>query len=241
MVYETGGWLAGNSSTFMPVRELARDNADTWLFFLTANNVAYAQPVDDELFSAHQPKNDYYFTRFPQTALYSSDHVVRVLGCTAQKQWCFGKDRCTPLSGSYPALVSAMNMNSPDMTAMQRFSLYIWATARSGLGTGAIQVVNSLGASALLARISFVGGIQGPLQPDQWQQEVEYWQASTMAITQRIGIEYAAGPSYGPMEKHVQKPYDGELSKHGPPDKIAKRVCQNQVRHFHLLQLICIL
>lgn len=218
----------------MPIRELARDDADTWLFFLTANRVGSIQPVDDEFFAAHQPKSDSRLPQSAQTTLYYFDDVVHVVGCTAQKQWCFSENRCTPLSGWYTALTSALNMNTSDVTAIQRYSLYIWATGHSTLGTTADQVVSSMGAGALLARNSFSGGVQGPLLPDQWQREVEYWQASVMAMTQRIGIEYAAGPSYGPIEKHIQKPYDGKLSKEGPPDKIAEKLCKNQVSPLRL-------
>lgn len=227
--YEPG--LPGlNSSTFLPIQELARNDADTWLFFLTTSNVGFIQPVNDEFFAAHRPNNGTALSEAPQTNLYYFDDAVHALGCTAQKQWCFGENHCTPLLGWYSALDSALAMNDSAVTAMRRKSLEIWAAGHATLAVTASQVITSLGVNALLARDGFSQGVQGPILPDQWQREVEYWQATTMAKTQRIGIEYAAGPSYGPIEKYIQKPYDGKLSKNGFPDKITEKLCKSQVR-----------
>lgn len=87
------------------------------------------------------------------------------------------------------------------------------------LGATLGSIVGRLGASALLARESFVNGIQGPLLSNQWQLEVERFQAIIMALNQRLVVEQATGPTDSQMRKFVEKP----SSKEG------RWLCKNQV------------
>lgn len=188
------------------------------------NAIAFLAPVDDEFFAAHQSSNDEASTLNPgsKTTVYSSDKPVNVLGCAAQTQFCLGKNKCTPLTGFVNAAGLAVNMT---VTDRQSYSLVRWIANKGNLDTELSGVIHDLGPTALLARQSLSSDLQGPVPLDQWQREVEHWQATTMAKLQKIAVEFATGPSDASIEQYVMKP--------SPSDKAASDVCRNQVRASH--------
>lgn len=215
---------ADANSLFTPIADLRRDDADTTLFFLTGNGVQFSQPVDDEFFAAHEPQQVNIRLsdgKAGKREVYMFDNVIHVLGCATRHQFCYSKTSCSPLTAWEYIIPELNNVNS---TEQQREAARVWSHSVATLGGDLRAIVGNLGASALLARKYFQSGIQGPLPPDQWQREVEYWQATVMARMQRVLVEYATGPSDATMQDSVEKPSD---------DK-AQKQCKSQVSHPHL-------
>lgn len=214
VVYEPGD----SFSTFVPIPELLRDDAIVTLFFLTADAINFIQPVDDEFFAAHIPVSARLVGAKDPMKVYRFDEVAHALGCTTQIQFCVTGNSCTSLTSWLPAINAARNMTTTDK---QRESLKVFAAGHEFLGTAIHNTVNVLGASSLIARNSFIGGVQGTIEPDQWQREAEHWQATTTTVMQRMVVEYATGPSDARAEKYAI-----------PPTGNAKYSCRNQVSGF---------
>lgn len=197
-----------------------RDDAEVTLVFVAANAVKFVEPVDDDLFSAHRvfETQELSLSINKTEELYTFDDVAHVVGCTTQSQFCLGGSEtdCTPLTAWEAALQTVSNMT---MTDLQKESLNIWRQSQELQGTTLDTTVANLGGSALIAKNSFENGLQGPLPSNQWQLEVEHWQATTMAKMQRSAVEYATGPSDSAMQKHVLE----------PPNQNAKKLCKSQV------------
>ncbi|KAF2140483.1 uncharacterized protein K452DRAFT_309634 [Aplosporella prunicola CBS 121167] len=198
-----------NDSTFTPIAELERKDAETALFFLSANNVFFAKPVDDDWFSAHTPFGDglHGATLLSGSMpAFHKDQATGVLACTTQHQFCNPnkkKDGCTGLDG-WRAGISASSRLWDN--SAQKAAFAFWADTYTSLGIQIPDMVSNLGVSALTARDTLVQGIQGPLPRDQWQREVLHWHASTMAKLQRILVEAATGPSDPDMFRYIVKP-----------------------------------
>lgn len=195
-----------DGSVFTPIPEL-RGNATTSLFFLTGNNVKFIEPVDDEFFAAHSPNDNGISNGANGANAYTFDGLVHVLGCAAQHQFCLNQTLCSPLTGWH----HASRWTQPrTMGIRQTDSFNIWAVTYSALGATIDDLVGRLGASALITRNSFIDGAQGPLSRNQWQLEVQHWQATTMALLQRMVIEVATGPSDSVIDKYIVKPIKGD-------------------------------
>lgn len=105
-IYEPGFVVS-----FIPSPDFNRSDADINLSFLSVNSVKFVEPVDDPLFSAHQPyifprgdSNKTFYT--PENKTYfTSDNLANLIGCTEQHQ--FRNPNlplhigCTPLAGLY--------------------------------------------------------------------------------------------------------------------------------------------
>ncbi|KAL9622893.1 MAG: hypothetical protein Q9160_002819 [Pyrenula sp. 1 TL-2023] len=200
-----------NLHDFTPIPELLREDASILLLFLTSNSVIFNQPVDDDYFADHRPINVSMLSNGPQvTQVYLSDEIAHVFGCVSRDQYCLNKTRCTPLTASALAAKAALDMTK---TCKQRTSLESWYTNLASLGVSIFNIVGKLGASALVARNTKIPSVQGPLLPDQWQLEVEHWQAVEMALIQRITVEQATGPSNEAMQKYIKAPSTEEGRK----------------------------
>ena len=208
-----------NNSGFDPIPELQRDDADTTIFFLSANDIAYLAPVDDPLYSAHvqAPTTLDDPAESGAQTFYYRDQPVGVLGCTQQFQFCNpnlrGDTGCTPLSGYYSIFDNPNITDSLWETAAQNssFEHFTWAIGVFGFASTNIdEVVASLGISALLARNSLGVGLQGPLPNNQWELEVEHWIQASMALVQRTLLEQATGPFTQDVYPWLVKPQNAE-------------------------------
>ena len=94
--------MGTSDPTWTPIDELNRTDADVSVPFLTSNSIIYNEPVDDDLFSAHQPAN-------LTEPSYSPDVEVTAMGCTEQFQFCevsrSPNPKCTNLTGWNPLFV----------------------------------------------------------------------------------------------------------------------------------------
>lgn len=216
-VWQHGGW----SPVFTPIPELVRADADTTIFYLMANSVKFMHPTDDKLFAAHTPVHTFLYSYSDsEMQVYMFDGVVHPLGCSLQYQFCFSAAECTMLSMWQNTTDAALRMTA---TERQKASLGIWIRINSLFDAEIGYMVDHLGASALVARESFDGGVQGPLPLDQWQIEVARWQATTMAYSQRLAVEFATGPSDIVVANKTLK----------PKTKVGRQLCQNQVSKPH--------
>lgn len=208
------------ASTFSPIPDLLRDDADITVVFLTANLVKFIQTVDDELFAAHRLWNNTVILgsagESSSQQLYGFDGVIHALGCASQFQLCLSATDCTSL-GPWESVKSIAVDKT--VTARQKASILAFIHDNGQTGTELINVIGSLGAGALVARNSYGGSVQGSLKPNQWQVEVQHWQATLMARRQRVAVEHATGPSDTQVEKYLTRPQNGA----------DKDVCENQV------------
>lgn len=230
---------------FLPIAQLNRSDTDVILAFLSANSIAHNTPVEDPWFSAHsypfevKVNADEYNGDSAGTqngTIYFRDSPVTVLGCTEEHQVCkpnpvFSRG-CTPLIGA-TALPDALgNVNLNDAQA---------ATANiivsASVSTGIAQVLEALGASALLARQTIYNGVQGPLPNNQWTLEVESWVNTVLAQLQRAVLEYATGPSnlkLLPFLKRPTNPFEQNLCR----NQMART---GQAQNFSVLAILLIL
>lgn len=180
------------------------------------NGVEFSQPVDDKFFEAHMPIRAQIPSASAGTVGYVFNGFVHALACKSQHQLCISETNCTSLTTIQAAAGAAIDIANTDQ---QKESISVLFNSRAILGANLNNIVGNLEESALVARNNYIGGLQGPLPPNQWQLEVEHWQNTLLAYTQRLAVEYATGPSDPAMEKYVPKPANAE----------GRYSCKNQV------------
>ncbi len=75
----------------MPIPELRAPEADVGLVFLSANDINFEMPVDDDLFDAHREYQlllDIAGGGSMFQKVYNRDEPMRVLGCVSRQQFC---------------------------------------------------------------------------------------------------------------------------------------------------------
>src|SRR5436190_20527597 len=125
----------GAENAWSPSPEFYRDDADAVMFFLQGNSVTAAEPIDDPLFSAHQPHvtPGYY----GNSTLYLPDNPANVLACTEQHQFCnpnlSRQTGCTPLTGMTPAHNASRNIggNAQQLATIDLLFdiIYLWSAS----------------------------------------------------------------------------------------------------------------
>ena len=177
-----------------------REDADVTLAFLSANSIPYIAPVDDHWYSAHSNPYDVVVDAIElgDTAggnatgtIFFRDRAVSVLACTEQFQICApgSTPECTSLTGSDLVYDSVANLTLNDA---QSATLNVFS---GNFENGIYNFILLLGPSALLAKNSKFGSVQGLLPSNQWILEVESWNQILLANFQRLVLEYATGPS----------------------------------------------
>ncbi|KAH9907560.1 hypothetical protein F4778DRAFT_799859 [Xylariomycetidae sp. FL2044] len=196
--YPTNGTVIDDGgSEFEPIPELHRSDADIFLFFLSTNTIGFSTPPQDPWYypdhaegsstSAEDPANE---TDIKSVALTCSKEAASPLACAYQQQVCIsGGKTCTPL-GSTSDTVSAAEELFKDEHSYPRFA---WIFDALGQGGSIAEVVQSLKASALTSRLSLSQGVQGAIAANQWQIDVQYWHAVSLAGYQRAMVDTAAG------------------------------------------------
>lgn len=210
-----------------------RTDADIILYFLAANSIEYASPVDDPWFSAH--RNLSYNT-------WASDSYQQALGCTDQYQICNpNTGQCYPLDGFHsekPRPQIGLNEYQNQTAAI----IMDMEAQISGPDVIEVLVQDALLASRLQ---QFVSGISSPLPDHQWMLEVSWWFAITLAHLQQAIVEYATGPS----PEHLLNGQAVPLHVKGDPNStVTRAICNSQMiqstgeyQNFSVLGLCCIL
>ncbi|KAF2750359.1 hypothetical protein M011DRAFT_239586 [Sporormia fimetaria CBS 119925] len=201
-----------DSSQFEPIPALKRDDADTFLVFLSSNSILFTNPsgVDDPWYSAHVEKGNLN-SRKGGSNTYFADNAVSPLGCTSQYQICLkgnnGEKQCTRLSGLREGtLLDGLNKERDE------FLMWLYATS---FGVWAINTpMRSLGADSLTSRHTLTTGVQGPLPNDQWQKDVQNWAHMFLAGLQTASVDAATGPSSKDMRERLWLTPDTEIGKY---------------------------
>lgn len=187
--------------------------------------------MDDEWYSAHRPGEALHFFNAPNSTipLYFFDRPANVLGCTSRNQVCDpNTNRCSPLSSTQ---VPDVTWSTKEQEQIFRY----WSATSLHTERDLIEILRVLRASALQARTNFFDGLQGPLAPNQWQREVMYWHAISMADIQRLTVEIATGPSDTSMNKYVHKQLPGETNS---PSCLPQKVRSTAYTSFSVLGLV---
>lgn len=194
----------------IPIRALFNPDGDTMFKVFMPNSVAYDNPVDDPLFSAHKKLLSYDDTQLKNDTIYMSDFLIKGIGCLQQVskhisyancksfwfltlmqfEYCHvraGKeDFCTPLGGKTD--YNFTEFSFPEANEIQRallqlivFSSYLYDFAHT----------DTCQASSLIKRAD--ARIES-LPDDQWKQEVVGWEKETWAALQILVSQYAIGP-----------------------------------------------
>ncbi|KAL9116076.1 MAG: hypothetical protein Q9227_000445 [Pyrenula ochraceoflavens] len=203
-------------SSFTPVQELAQNDADITLVFLSANGVKFTDKVDDAWYAAHHSFNDTPLSLTPSsdsTLHYLADEPASVLGCTEQYQIC---DPTLPPGQGCSPLRSGANLIDFDHTAPQTkrdWAIY-WTVGYQGLQT----VIKELQSTSLTARFGLEQGLQPTLPANQWQLEVENWHNILLSTLQGDSVETAIGPANREMLRYFWT---------RPSNDIERFICKN--------------
>ncbi|KAF1939595.1 hypothetical protein EJ02DRAFT_496833 [Clathrospora elynae] len=193
-------------TTFDPIPELKRNDSDVYLIFLSANNIIFTDEINDPWYSAHKKlvklrwNNDSDAT---QVQMYISDGPASPLACAVQGQTCVmgnnGKQECSTLSSlaaENPTLkLNKQQKNVVDWTSAAAFGIY-----------GMVGPIQNLGANVLTSIYSVNNGIQGTLEPNQWQTDVERMADIMLAAIQGAAVDTATGPADPEMRQFYTKP-----------------------------------
>jgi hypothetical protein len=218
------GSLFEEISNFDPIPTLQRQDADVFIFFLSANAVLFSAPTIDNWYNATKPvailkKSGEWTGRL---TLYAQDEAASPLACLQQDQFCNPNlpegDRCSPLSGSVDAPFNALNLFQ-DQEQLNRF-MWTYNNTLNGFPVVLIDPVLTLGIQTLTSRYDLTVSIQGPLPDNQWQLDVQHWHSTNLATLQASFVGAATGPSDPNLNEWLQRPTNAE----------EKTLCQNQVR-----------
>lgn len=220
------GSLLTTYSSFVPIAELQRLDADVFLIFLSVNAITFAAETNDPWFRATEmvgykvADTDEASGRIP---VYYPEEPASPMACALQDQICDLSlpegSRCTPLGASQDTQDAflALYQNSSEAG----WNLASWAyQAWFGLSEPIKEVIYTLGSECITARNSLYGNMQGPLPDNQWQLEVQHWHQTSLALMQASFVETATGPNDPKVYEYVTKPQNAQ----------EVQLCNSQVR-----------
>lgn len=153
--------------------------------------------------------------------VYFQDEPASPLACAQQEQFCMldppeGK-RCTPLSGFNDGRINAAALveDKPSENRMEWLLNSVLLPAEISTDV----IVNFLGSQALTSKQSLSSGVQAPIPDNQWQLDVEYWFAVSLASLQQRFIDTVAGLSDTEQQQRAQISFNTE----------GEGMCRNQV------------
>lgn len=208
------------SELWLPIPELARDDADITLMFLAPNAIKYNYPTKDPFFGANILV-DLGSYQGVSLSYYTADHFVSVMACADQYQYCNGANstQCTPLTGWAQAWEA---LNSTELEFNEFQAGVATRIAQNSRGLSTFYSIGGRGAQALRAQETIYDRNQQAALPDnQWQLELQSWFAVSLARLQHSIVEYAA-PSI-PKEQLMAGTY-----LQAPFDKASNTMCSAQ-------------
>ncbi|KAK7706262.1 hypothetical protein SLS64_007601 [Diaporthe eres] len=176
---------------------------ETNTFFPRSSTLRFTQPTEDPWFNASTALGSFDFpylvTTGDNATLYYASEPASPLGCLAQEQLCNPNlpeqsRRCTNLTRPQTVGIESTTLGlfPPDANSDARLT---WAFNSIWYDSAAVEdILDTLGAQALLARAGVRNGLQGPLPTNQWQTEVEHWFNTTLASLQQSFVNLARGP-----------------------------------------------
>ena len=179
-------------SSFEPIQELVRSDADVLLLFLSFIGV-YTHPVDDPWFSAHNVLHRDTPAEIARTT-YVRDKPISAIGCTEQHQFCSPTRGCTPLLGYMQVqegIAADLRLTPKQNATLDRVlnaaSTSLLRTIVEGMS------ITSTPLLAINATATESTTLSLPLSDTQWQHELQYWHSIAMAQLQRTVLEYSTG------------------------------------------------
>ncbi|KAI0546606.1 hypothetical protein F4679DRAFT_587283 [Xylaria curta] len=209
----TNGTSSGGE--FVAEQDLQRNNADTYIIFLSGNGVVSSVPLDDPWYRFDALSN---FTiesveSNEQSFSYQPSEAASPLGCAYQVQICKGNvasnDSCGPLASYSDAWGGAAPLFGVNMEAIYNLetdqliktyaadkdaSRFVWLLRIiTNSQTDVTDIVTKVGSQSLESSKSLDSGVQGPLPDNQWMLDVTYWWNITLAVLQATFIDTAYG------------------------------------------------
>jgi hypothetical protein len=196
------------ASTWVPIPDFNRTDADVTMFFLSQNKIAYLERTLDPWFWA----NGSDWQEINGLNLTLANRFFSAMACTEQFRFCNpakeNPDACLPWTGLVPLQrVLAENdpvaglFNVPQLLTAQRILTHMT------LSTLHYSVVTLRGA-ALWANDLVYGNISPGLPDNQWQMEALGWFQTSLAKLQSYIVQFAANSDdLGPYGR-VQTPLD---------------------------------
>jgi hypothetical protein len=183
-------------SSWRPIRELNRTDADVNLLFLRqAPGMQYAKPVTDPWFEAKSPKAIEYEDQpgvFKNMTAYFTDILVSTVGCTVQYQWCdpnTGPDMaCTDLTKTRDSLSQGDKLFKREKQLITLARLFKQLATTNSFNS----IVFSLAGSALLANKHGNYQLAAPRE-DQWIRELSHMFGTLMTNMQIRNYRYTGG------------------------------------------------
>ncbi|KAI1743530.1 hypothetical protein F4680DRAFT_347287 [Xylaria scruposa] len=193
--YYSGAWA--NISGWIPDPEFNNTHGDGTLFFLSSNNLAFTEPCDDPVFSAHIPST------YLNSTVYLEDNISGVLGCLEQVQWCNPTNTTCSIVGGlgdvYVQVTEELPLNKMQVAIADMITFIF--NRYAGISSKAGHNPPDLVASESLSR-----NVQLPLPRNQWQIEIQDWHATTLSLIQYGILQWMIGPSDSTLQKYVQPP-----------------------------------
>lgn len=224
------------NSDFTPIAPLTRHDADTTFVLLSGNGVAYSNSVPDDWYRVSSSPIDVPMGGIEGTVgwpAYLPSEPGSPLGCAIQHQFCTsgsGNSQCGPLASLRDAVagvapffntdyaeLAAGRLNGTARTETAAISYFVWMFF--GFSKSIHETFLKLGPMALLSQRTLISSIQGPLEPNQWQQDITYAWNISLALIQGSIIDAA----YGPSEPDYLQSWVNFTSPS------LKKVCNNQV------------
>ncbi|KAM0327626.1 hypothetical protein ACHAQA_005919 [Verticillium albo-atrum] len=177
---------------FIPIPALVVPDADTAVVYMM-NNARYSSAVDDPFFRATNQTDATGVNRVVAIPgeLWISDNISSALACTEQYQFC-AKEECSALAGI------TRNITDPWLgLELSNSQQAVFNMITSGLS--AVTLTNGifwLGPEILRANefMWFANSLpfSTGLPPTQWQDEVTNFGQASLAVLQRMVVDYAA-------------------------------------------------
>lgn len=225
------------NSDFEPIAALTRHDADTTFVLLSGNGVAYSNSVPDDWYRISSSPINIPMGSIEEPIgwpVYLPSEPGSPLGCAIQHQFCTsesGNRQCGPLSSLRDAIagvapffdtdyaeLAAGQLNGTARTETAGISYFIWMFF--GFSKSIHETFLKLGPMALLSQRTLISSLQGPLAPNQWQQDITYAWNISLALIQGSIIDAA----YGPSEPEYLQSWVNFTSPS------LKKICNNQVR-----------
>ncbi|KAF2012695.1 hypothetical protein BU24DRAFT_465061 [Aaosphaeria arxii CBS 175.79] len=202
---------------FVPIVPLRRSDADVALMAVRMNQVTYATPVDDPLFSAHRNLSYPSLSPDRETEVwYEADQASSFVGCAEQYQFCVGSSgesgRCTELSG-LPGDFSPGGILNPNDVQLTLLNLLRSVLTLNDVSLGT--AVEILQAKSMESNGRFMG-----LPEDQWIKEIVGWNAFAWSGIQTLLTDYAVG-----LKMRDEENADIYVDK--PTTPAGKQLCQS--------------